>query len=424
MKIKKILCIAMSIITAGALFAGCGKSEGNSSGSKSGKVTLVYGLWDKNQEPVMQDIAKKFTEKNPNIEVKVQITPYKQYWTKLETEAQGENLPDVFWMNGPNIIKYADASLLLPIDDKIKESDIKVDNYPKALVDLYNVGGKQYGIPKDWDTTAVWYNKEIFDNAKVPYPKSDWTWNDMRETAKKLTDKSKGIYGIAAAQDDQQGYYNTIPQAGGFIISEDKKKSGFDQPGAVEGIQCWIDLIKDGSSPTGEQMLENTPQDLFASGKVAMVFQGSWMVPQFMKNDAIKDKIDIAPMPKIKKNSAVIHGLSNVIYSKSKNPKEAWEFVKYLSGSEANEIIAKSGVVIPAYKPSLEIFLKSYANINLKAYTDAVEYSVMYPVSKNTSKWTTIQDENLKKVWANQMTAEEATKKIGEEMNKLLQEEK
>ena len=49
-------------------------------------------------------------------------------------------------------------------------------------------------------------------------------------------------------------------------------------------------------------MTETSPQDLFQSGRVAMVFQGSWMIPQFMKNDAIKDKIDIAPMPKIKKN--------------------------------------------------------------------------------------------------------------------------
>lgn len=327
-------------------------------------------------------------------------------------------------MNGPNIMKYVDAGILLPIDDKLKDSNLKLEDYPKSLIDLYNVGGKQYGIPKDWDTTAVWYNKEIFDKAKVPYPKADWTWDEMSETAKKLTDKSKGIYGVAAAQDDQQGYYNTILQSGGFIISDDKKKSGYDQPGGAEGVQCWLDLIKDGSSPTAEQMTETSPQDLFQSGRVAMVFQGSWMIPQFMKNDAIKDKIDIAPMPKIKKNAAVIHGLSNVIYAKTKHPKEAWEFVEFLSGKDANEIVAKSGVVIPAYKPVLDIFLKSYSSVNLKAYTDSIDYSVMYPVSKNTPKWTTVQDETLKKVWAGQMSAEEGTKKIGEEMNKLLEQEK
>lgn len=423
MKSKKILSILMSLLVTTTLMAGCGGSSDKKEGD-GGKVTLVYGVWDKNQEPVMQELAKKFEETHKNIEVKVQLTPYKQYWTKVETEAQGGNLPDVFWMNGPNIMKYADAGMLPPIDDKLKDSDLKVEDYPKSLIDLYNVGGKQYGIPKDWDTTAVWYNKEIFDKAKVPYPKADWTWDEMRETAKKLTDKSKGIYGVAAAQDDQQGYYNTILQAGGSIISEDKKKSGYDQPGGVEGIQCWLDLIKDGSSPTAEQMLENTPQDLFQSGKVAMVFQGSWMVPQFMKNDAIKDKIDIAPMPKIKKNAAVIHGLSNVIYAKTKHQKEAWELVKFLSSKDANEMVAKSGVVIPAYKPALDIFLKSYSSVNLKAYTDSVEYSVMYPVSKNTSKWTTVQDDILKKVWAGQMSAEEGTKKIGEEMNKLLEQEK
>lgn len=423
MKGKKIFSIITSLVITTSLFAGCSSSKQTSS-NKNEKVSLVYGVWDKNQEPIMQELAKKFTEKNPNIEVKVQLTPYKQYWTKLETEAQGGNLPDVFWMNGPNIIKYADAGMLMPIDDKLKSSDLKLEDYPKSLIDLYNVKGKQYGIPKDWDTTAVWYNKEIFDKAGVAYPKADWTWEDLRNISKKLTDKSKGIYGIAAMQDDQQGFYNTMLQAGGFVISEDKKKSGFDDPGSIQGIQCWIDLMKDGSSPTAEQMLETSPSDLFQSGKVAMIYQGSWMIPQFMKNELIKDKIDIAPMPKIKKSSSVIHGLSNVISAKTKNANQAWEFVKFLASKEANEIVAKSGVVIPAYKPSLDIFVQANSKINVKAYIDAVDYSVMYPVSKNTSKWTTVQDETLKKVWANQITAAEGAKTIAEEMNKLLQQEK
>lgn len=422
MKMKRIL----SLVLGASLLAGCGgaASTSNSSGKSDEKVTLVYGVWDKNQEPVMRKVADKFQESHPNIKINIELTPYKQYWTKLETQATGGNLPDVFWINGPNIAKYANANLLAPITDKVKSDNVNLDDFPKSLVDLYTINGQLYGIPKDWDTTAVWYNKKIFDDAKVPYPTSDWDWNTMREMAKKLTDKSKGIYGIAAAQDDQQGYYNTILQSNGSIISDDRKKSGYDEPGAAEGIQCWIDLIKDGSSPTAQQMVETQPSNLFESGKVAMVFQGSWMVPEFLSNEYLKDKVDLVSMPKINKNAAVIHGLSNVMYAKTKHPKEAWEFVKFLAGKEANEIVATSGVVIPAYKPSLQIFLDSHKNVNLKAYTEELDYSVMYPVSKNTSKWVTIQDENLKKVWAGQMSAQDACKAIADGMNKVLQEEK
>jgi multiple sugar transport system substrate-binding protein len=424
MKVKKIISLLIGASIVLSMFSACSSKDTSAKPEEKGNVTLVYGVWDKNQEPIMRQLADKFQETHKNIKIDIQLTPYKQYWTKLETEATGGNLPDVFWMNGPNIAKYAGGKMLLPITDNIKKDNLNLNEFPKALIDLYTVDGKQYGIPKDWDTTAIWYNKKIFDDAKVPYPTSDWDWNKMREIAKRLTDKSKGIYGVAAAQDDQSGYYNTIPSAGGFIISEDRKKSGYDQPGAVEGIQCWIDLIKDGSSPTAQQMTETLAQDLFVSGKVAMTFQGSWMVPQFMNNDQVKDHIDIVSMPKLKQNAAIIHGLSNVIYSKTKYPQESWEFVKYLAGKEANETIAKSGVVIPAYTPALQIFIDSYKNVNLKAYTDELNYSVMYPVSKNTSKWVTIQDDNLKKVWAGQMSAEEACKAIADGMNKALQEEK
>jgi multiple sugar transport system substrate-binding protein len=423
MNLKKIVALIISTTIAASILVGCSQTTSSNKGEK-GKITLVYGIWDKNQEPVMRQIADKFQESHPNIKVDIQLTPYKQYWTKLDTEATGGNLPDVFWMNGPNIAKYASGNILLPISDKVKKDNLSLEDFPKSLVDLYTVDSKLYGIPKDWDTTAVWYNKKLFDEAKIPYPNSSWDWNTMREIAKKLTNKSKGIYGVAAAQDDQQGYYNTILQAGGFIISDDRKKSGYDQPGGVEGVQCWLDLIKDGSSPTAQQMTETSAQDLFSSGKVAMTFQGSWMIPQFLKNDQIKDNIDLVSMPKINKNAAIIHGLSNVIYTKTKHADEAWEFVKYLSSKDANEMVAKSGVVIPAYKPALQILLDSYKNVNLKAYTDELDYSVMYPVSKNTSKWVTIQDENLKKAWAGEITAADACKAIADGMNKALKEEK
>jgi multiple sugar transport system substrate-binding protein len=417
---KKVLALFLSFVF---LFS-VGTASVNASQRSAEKVKLVYGIWDKNQEPVMQKLVDKFEAANPNIDVTIELTPYKQYWTKLETEATGGNLPDVFWMNGPNITKYANAGFLAPIDNNIRKDKIKLANFPKALIELYTINGKKYGIPKDWDTTAIWYNKKIFDDAKVAYPKATWTWDQMRQIAKKLTNKAKGIYGIAAAQDDQQGYYNTMLQAGGMIISSDKKISGYNLPGSIKGIQCWIDLIKDGSSPTAAEMVETQPQNLFESGKVAMVFQGSWMVPEFMNNEYLKNKVDIVSMPKIVKNAAVIHGLSNVTYSKTQHPKEAWELVKYLAGKEANEIVAKSGVVIPAYKPALQVFLNSYKKVNLKAYTNELDYAVMYPVSANTSKWVSIQDENLKKVWALEITAQQACKTISEGMNLALKLEK
>ncbi|WP_446909783.1 extracellular solute-binding protein, partial [Klebsiella pneumoniae] len=84
---------------------------------------------------------------------------------------------------------------------------------PEALVKLYTYDGKHYGVPKDFDTIGVFYNKKIFKDAGVELPTADWTWDDFHDKAKKISDwgKSKGIYGCATTinGDGQGTYYNT-----------------------------------------------------------------------------------------------------------------------------------------------------------------------------------------------------------------------
>ncbi len=115
----------------------------------------------------MQQLATAFTQENPNITIDVQLTPWETYWTKMKAAATGGAAPDVFWMNGPNYQLYATNGVLAPLDEKIAEDKVDLSAYPKALVDLYTVDGKHYGLPKDFDTVGLWYNKELFDAAGV-----------------------------------------------------------------------------------------------------------------------------------------------------------------------------------------------------------------------------------------------------------------
>lgn len=423
MKFKRIVITILTVIIVTSMLVACG-GKTNDKTSGDNKVTLTFGLWDKYQEPIMREIADKFEAENPNIKIDIQLTPFGQYWTKLEAAATGEVLPDIFWMNGPNIVKYASNGILLPIGDKVKEDNIDLSAYPESLVSLYTVDDKLYGIPKDWDLTALWYNKKIFDEKGVEYPNENWTWNDMVEAARKLTDKEKGVYGIAARPDTQEGLYNSIPQSGGFIISEDRKKSGYNSPEAIEGTKIWLDLIKEGLSPTIEEMSDTSEIDMFKAERIAMINAASWDVPVFMENELIKDHIDLTVMPLIKERAAVIHGLSNVISANTKHPEEAWQFVKFLGGKEANEIWAKSGVVIPARMDVLDTWKETHPNLNLQAYIDELEYSIVYPTSKNTPKWNDIEINYIKQIWAGKISVEDGLEKIREEMDKALQEEK
>lgn len=425
---KKLVSIAMAaLLVAVAGCSGGGQSsapDGTTDSAASGeKVTLTYALWDKNQMPAIEEMAKKFNEKNPNVDIKIELTPNKQYWTKMEAAATGGTLPDIFWINGPRIIKYADNDMLLPITDQIKADGIDLNNYPKALVDLYTYDGQNYALPKDFDTIGLWYNKKLFDDAKVPYPDETWDWNKLKEVAKQLTDEKKGVWGIAAPPYGQDGFYNTIYQNGGYIISEDKKTSGYDKPETIEGLKFWTDLINEKASPTAAQLSETEATQLFESGKIAMMYNGSWMASAFHKNEYTKDKVDVTYLPKGKENTSVIHGLGNVISANTKHPKEAWEFVKFLGSKEGAEILAKSGAAIPAFNGTQDTWVQSMPNFHLKIFIDQAATAKPYPISKDTAKWAKLETELMTKAWAGQMSVEDASKELAQKMNEMLSQE-
>jgi multiple sugar transport system substrate-binding protein len=395
---------------------------GGGSGSTSDTTELRYMIWDKNQAPTIQVIIDNFEKVHPSIKVTLEVTPWAQYWTKLETAATGGSLADVFWMNGPNIIKYASNGVVSPITNQIKADSVDMSKYPSALVQMYSYNGDNYAIPKDFDTVGLWYNKALFDEAGLAYPDKTWTWQTAQDAAAKLTNKSKGVWGIAAAMADQAGFYDTILQNGGNIISDDKKTSGFGTEEAIGGLKYWTDFIQKGYSPTQAQMTDTEPPTLFESGKVAMFYSGSWQTGEFNSNSYTKEHADVAVLPQGKKRATVIHGLATTISANTKYPDQAWQFVKYLGSKDAAAVEASKGTAIPAYEGYQETWRKSM-KFNLQAFIDELDYAYPYPISKNTAAWITVQNEILTKVWSGSLSVEDGAKQVAQQMNALLAKE-
>ncbi|SDH03482.1 ABC transporter substrate-binding protein [Nonomuraea jiangxiensis] len=408
-----------ALLCAALLASACAGGEQASTGAQSqGKVTLSYGVWDATQQEAMQELAAEFTKTHPNVTVDVQLTPWLDYWTKLKAAVTGGAAPDVFWMNGPNFQLYASNGVIAPIEEQLDTSV-----YPKQLVDLYTYDGKLYGLPKDMDTVAVWYNKKLFDDAKVKYPADDWTWADFQEATAKLTDAKKGVYGIGATLTSFQEYqYNTIYQAGGYVISPDGKKSGYDDPKTITGLKFWTDLIAAKQSPDLKTMTDTATLQLFEAGKLAMYWGGSWDVAEFSKNDYTKDKVDVAPLPKGEKQATIIHGLANVVSAKTEHPAEALEFVKFLGSKPAADILGKKGIM-PAYNGTQSAWVAAHPEWKLQTFLDAVSYAVPYPISKNTAAWQEAELTHLTKAWTGELPVEQAATNLAAQMNELLAKE-
>lgn len=391
------------------------ESTAASEAAPSGEVVeLKYACWAPVQLEAYDPLFREFEAANPNIKVVTESPSWAEYWTKVEASIQGGSAPDIFWLNIPKAIDYMEGGALLPLDG------INVDtaNFPPQHVAVYQMDGKTYGIPKDFDSQALFYNKEMFDKAGISYPDDSWTWDSLTDAAKKLT--GNGVYGIAAPLTWQDGYYETIFQAGGYTFSPDGKKSGFDDPKTIAGVQYYANFVLEGMSPPMEEMANLTGMEMFNSEKVAMYIDGSWDAIEVLINSPNKDKYDVAMLPKGEKRACTSNALAHVVYSKTKHPEEAKKLIEFLSTKEAMEKIAASGVVIPSFIGTQDAWVAAFPGKNAKAFTDILPDVVPLPNVKNAMACVNIEGDILSRAWTKEITVEEACKQIAEQANAIL----
>lgn len=438
MKLKKVMALVLASAMVFSM-AACGgssdegkKEEGTEAnkdsdkGSDSKDVELSVSIWDANQEPGLKEILADFTEET-GIKTKLSVVKWEEYWTMLEAGAQGGSLPDVFWMHSNESERYMSNDMLLDLTDKIAESDkIDPENYPEDIWGLYTYDDKYFAVPKDVDTIALWYNKAMFDEAGLAYPTADWTWDDVTEAAKKLTKEDGSQYGLALRNDNNQaGYYNLIYDNGGYIISDDKTKSGWDDPKTIEAMEMLEGWIKDGVMPPLEVMAENGEDVLFQSGKVAMVPQGSWMVAAYRDNEYTAENCDLVELPKSAttgRRVSLYNGLGWAAAANGEHTEEAWKLIEYLGSEEAQKKQAELGITMSAYNGTSDAWAKS-ADFNLQAYINMMEDMEIRPYSKTTVTWENEDNEILKSVYTGEKSMKDACKEMAEQMNEKLTEE-
>jgi multiple sugar transport system substrate-binding protein len=348
------------------------------------KGEITFAFWDANQQEGMQALVDAYVAQHAGVTINLSVTPWNEYWQVLGAAAEG-GMPDVFWMHSNNFVDFAKKGLLMDCTGLYDKA-----NFPEGISQVFQWDGKQLGVPKDFDTIALVYNKDLFDKAGVKYPDDTWNWDTLVEAATKLTQGD--VYGFAAsAGEDQSGYLNTIYQAGGYTVRFGEKVSGYTDPKTIQGVQFWVDLQKKYKvSPTQEQLTEMSHHDYFKTGKAAMVFLGSWEIKGYISAmEELGQKFDVAVMPMGPTGirATIYNGLTYAGYEGTKQPEIVKSFLTYLGTKEAAEIMGNSGAAIPAFNGTQESWYKNFPDLNVKAYPDMIAYGVQYPFSKTKAEW-------------------------------------
>ena len=279
---------------------------------------------------------------HPNITIEPQIVPWADYWTKLQTGVAGGSTYDVFWMNADGLPIYASQGALVSIQDLIDDGSIDAEAYPESLRSIYTFEGTAYGIPRDFDTIALFFNKDHFDAAGRGIPDRRL---DLGRPARcgRAADHQGRRYRLAMGLSLVAGRPAELLQPDLAERRPDPQR-GSDRvdagrAGGLRGASQFAgDFIAEGLSPSVAVMQANDPHEmLFPAGVISMIFGGSWYARTFSEaNPAIA----VVPMPQGKQRATAIHGLANVIWSGGQNQCAALEWVKFLASPEAEQILA------------------------------------------------------------------------------------
>ena len=419
--------------TTGAATTTAAATESDEIKASGSSDALEILIWDKNQQEGLQKILDEFT-KETGIKTDLQVKPGSAYWTAMEAAATSGSLPDVFWMHSNMAEMYMSNNILLDLTPYIeKSSKIDLSNYMSSLTKLYTYNGKNYAIPKDYDTIALWYNKTMFDEAGLSYPDETWTWDDLLTAAEKLTKDDGSQYGFAMNPTDHQaGYFNIIYSMGGSVLSEDRKKSEFDSDKTIKAMEYIGKLLK--YCPDPSVMSETGTSGLLHSGTIAMSMQGSWKVAGYKDNDFMTQNCDVAVLPYDKETgvrASICNGLGWAASATTTRPDDCWKLLEWLGSKDMQKMQAELGVTMSAYNNTSDAWVNSTDKFNLKPYLQETEAKtgeaqnelVQFPYTYKTRAWLDQMCKDLVPAWSDTSQMADACKQVAEDMNTLISQE-
>lgn len=405
-----------------------GAEEGARPEAAAGAVKLRLMTWSGGEELELHKKAfKAFTDANAGIEVEVTAVPFGEYYTKLQTEAAGGAMADLVNIGEAYTARWAASKVIINMNPYIEaDPEFHVEDFFPNVLENFKWEGGVYVLPKDYVTWGLFYNKDLFDEAGISYPDDTWAWNptdggQYTEIAKQLT-KKEGDRTIqyGTMSNSFWGYYfPRIWDNGGRYLNDDRTKCLMAEPEAVAAVQWIADLVnKYGVAPTAEAEQGGLT---FASGKIAMMPQGSYMVPGLLN---AQFNWAVAPHPTGPQGRhSIMFSSGYGIGSQSKYADVAWKLAVFMT-REGSEILAVTGFSVPsrqsvAKKPGLYLNDQTIPH-NVQVFLDASAYMGLHEITPTWTQEEQVISAELTLVMAGEKTAQEALTAVVPKIEELL----
>jgi multiple sugar transport system substrate-binding protein len=350
-------------------------------GLAGAKTEIVY--WSHTYDPAVsltKEMIAEFEKQNPDIQITYDHVPHASFEPKLLTAFAGGTGPDVYWMGDWVMPKWM-PSLTEPVDYTVwgvNSYEEFAQLYEPGALDAFTQDGVIYtGGISEYNTFSLYYNPQHFREAGIPLPSATvpLTWEEMAEIAAKLTkfDEKGGrvrsgfetVYGVPIwtilLLEPQ------IRQLGGELLDE-TGKPWLNHEKVVEAMKWWHKMrVEYKATDPGFQSPDLWAD--FAQGRVSMTIAGPWAI-SIIRSYNPDMEIGITPLPHFQGSDRVttLYAWAWFVNPASKNKKEAWRFVHYLTSDplrwweRVKYIQPKKGVLqkLLEGEPLLTTFLEDF----------------------------------------------------------------
>lgn len=405
------------LVSAGALAASAGIGRSFAQSEASGTIRVQAFGGDAELAGITSAVGR-FNEKYPNVTVDVSIDPISGGWgdyvTKVLQQFNSGQAADVYGTAIETFQAFSSRDLWLPLNDFVAANSGFSDFAPSLFEQGSYKGNINY-IPIGWNNIMINYNRDLFDQAGVAYPKRGWTWDEFREVAKALTVKD------ASGTVTQFGY--EVPSQNFFVqpwffsngtgvLNADWTASNMLDPKVAETLQYLYDLIHvDGVSPIpGADTMDNQ----FMAGQVAMINRGQWIVQSAKANNV---NMDIAVPPMKEKEATVIGFGAYAINKNAADVELAKALVLELTSEETQREQGERGGGVPGRKSaaSTEAFLAFPPSAFL--YYETLPFTIPVPSPANFQEVESIFIRHYRAMMAGETSIADGCKAADAELN-------
>lgn len=394
------------------------------------ELTWATNNLEGTEPEMLQKVTDLFVAANPTYKVTVLKYDGTTYDQKLLADIVAGTLPDLFVSADVYTKPFFEAGLTADLVPLAADAGFDLTNFDELFLSLAEYEGKIGFLPRAADVVVTYYNKRMFDDAQVPYPTPDWTYDDMLAAAEKLTikaaDGATTQYGVTAATEWWAYWIPMVIAEGGEILNAEGTEAVFN---SEAGLRAWnvifTGLTNGWFMPPSVQTTIGGPWTPFAVGQAAMTFTVRALTPTFRAQ--LKDDWDVEVVPKgsvVRKTGMGTQGYA--ISSQTKDPAAAFHLLQFIF-TEGMVVFMQDYLTVPPIKSFYDD--PAWRDLpgppyNNAVFVDATKDAMVPPPLPfySTGPFRQAMLDGIAAVILGEMEPEEAVNRMAEEATASLQE--